>query len=85
MSETIYFHSSLKMTVFVVQYKTHFTHQRSIKSFQMEWQQLISRSGARTVSFITLDSHVSGVDLDHEILLVTQKFFNIAKLMLLWC
>lgn len=80
MSETICFYSSLKMTQFMIQYKNHFTHQRSIKAFQMEWQQLISRSGANTVSFITW-SRVSGVDLDHEILLVAQKFFSRAKLM----
>lgn len=68
MSETIYSHSSLKMTLSVIQYQNYFTHQRSMKSFQLEWQQLISCSGVCTLSFISPDL------VFHELTL-TMKFY----------
>lgn len=67
MSETINFYSSLEMIRFIIQSPNHFTHQRSIKSFQMEGPQMVSRSGARTVSSIS-PSRVSRADFDHDIL-----------------
>lgn len=73
MSETIYFHSSLKMTPSVIQYQNHFTHQRSMKSFS-------AGMAATDISLWSVHtelhhswSRASRADFDHEILLVTQK------------
>lgn len=86
MSETIHSHSSLKMTLSVIQYQNHFTHQRSMKSFQVEWQQLwyLALECAHWASSLLISCFKSWLQ-PWNFIGNTKKFFSKAKLMLLHC
>lgn len=85
MSETIYSHSSLKMTLSVIQYQNYFTHQRSMKSFQLEWHHWYrALECAHCASSLLILCFKSGL-WPWNFIGSTKKFFNKAKLMVLHC